>query len=110
MKNKCENDVKCWNWIDYCNVKIVGRRVTFDTSWSALGNSVGDGGTGRIDHGHESGEAHSAQREVGVVSIEFESFYVQNKTVTFNSLVAVIVVIVIVIIVEGKVIGLKEQL
>ncbi len=45
-------------------------RFTFNSGGTALGNGVGHGSAGRINHGNESDEAESSQREVGIVSVE----------------------------------------
>ena len=52
-------------------------KVTFDTGRAALGYSVGYGSARRVDHGDESDEAQTEQREVGfvgVVSVAFGIF------------------------------------
>ena len=48
--------------------------LTFDSGGAALGHGVGYGGAGRIDHGHESDEAQSGQRKVGIISVERVAF------------------------------------
>lgn len=44
-----------------------------DASCAALGNSVRDGGTGRVDHGDEAGEAEAAGGEVWLLGVEGEA-------------------------------------
>ena len=40
---------------------------------TALGDGVGDSGARRIDHGHESDETESLQREVDLFGVELEA-------------------------------------
>lgn len=44
-----------------------------DSGRTALGDGVGHGGTGRVDHGHQTDETKSLQGEVHLFRVELES-------------------------------------
>ena len=56
------------------NRMVTSDHDDFDTSRSAFGNGIWDGGTWRINHGHETDKSKSFSWEVHFVSIEVKSF------------------------------------
>ena len=47
-------------------------RTDLDTGTPALSHGIGDGGLGRVDHGHQADEAEAVQGEVGLVPVSGE--------------------------------------
>ena len=47
-----------------------GDHDNLDTSRTALGDGVGDGSAGRVNHGHEADKAEALNGEVAVVGVE----------------------------------------
>ena len=52
---------------------ISGNHDNLDSSRLALSDGIGDTGSGRINHGHETDEDESFQREVDLFVVEFEA-------------------------------------
>ena len=49
---------------------VAGDHDNLDTSRTALGDGVGDGSAGRVNHGHEADKAEALNGEVAVIGVE----------------------------------------
>lgn len=52
---------------------VTGYHDDFDAGGTALGDRIGYGGPGWIDHRHQAHEAEPLDREIGIVGVELEA-------------------------------------